>query len=160
MLFMLAIVYSPNDTHAAPRQSHRIMSLTTVQRIFAPLQKPIVAIATAYYRPIQGQIRYVTGSYQGDIRLNGAGTTFSGKPVQIGHLAADLRYHPVGTTFHVFVDGADFGLWTVTDSGSAIKGPRRFDFFMGESDAGRVAALAWGRGNGKRIIMYPVGRRC
>ncbi len=119
---------------------------------------PIIAATTCYYKTVPGQQHYETGSYRGDIRLNGAGKTFSGKTVRIGFLAADLRYHSIGTQFHVFIDGKDHGIWTVEDKGSAIKGPRRFDLFVGEGDKGRKIAQSWGRGKGHKVEMYRVGR--
>ncbi|AKM78177.1 MAG: hypothetical protein UY00_C0056G0012 [Candidatus Wolfebacteria bacterium GW2011_GWA1_47_6] len=128
-----------------------------------PIQKaykasPLIAITTCYYKTVRGQSRYATGSYRGDIRLNGTGTTYSGKKVRIGHLAADLRYHSIGTQFHIFIDGKDRGIWTVEDKGSAIKGPRRFDLFVGEGDTGRKIAQSWGRGKGHMVKMYRINR--
>lgn len=119
---------------------------------------PIIGVTTCYYKTIRGQRRYETGSYRGDIRLNGAGETYSGKKVRIGHLAADLRYHKIGSKFQVFIDGEDHGVWTVEDKGSAIKGPRRFDLFVGEGDKGRKIASSWGRGKGHTVELYRVGR--
>ena len=129
---------------------------TTSTATAAHSPRPIVADTTAYYKPVKGQRRYVTGSYQGDIHLNGTGITYSGKRARIGYLAADLTYHPVGTKFRVFIDGKSFGIWTVEDKGGAIKNRHRFDFFVGESDAGRIAAESWGRGSDKTIVMYRI----
>lgn len=134
-------------------------SVLNPRPIKKPIQKayearPIIADTTCYYKTVKGQSRYATGSYQGDIRLNGGGITYSGKKVRIGHLAADLRYHSIGTKFHVFIDGKDHGIWIVEDKGSAIKGPRRFDLFVGEGDKGRKIASSWGRGKGHKVEMY------
>ncbi|MBU0668223.1 hypothetical protein KJ951_03160, partial [Patescibacteria group bacterium] len=42
-------------------------------------------IISAYYSPLPGQLKYVTGSYQGDIRLNGGGVHGAdGTPVYPG----------------------------------------------------------------------------
>lgn len=138
-------------------------SITHPRPIKPPIQKarsakPLIAITTCYYKTVEGQESYVTGSYQGDIRLNGEGVTYSGKQARIGHLAADLRYHSIGEQFRVFIDGKDHGIWTVEDKGSAIKGPRRFDLFVGEGDKGRTIAQSWGRGEGHTVKMYRVGR--
>lgn len=131
------------------------------QPIKKPIQKayrarPIIAKASCYYRVLKGQRKYATGSYRGDIRLNGTGITRSDKLVQVGHLAADLRYHPIGKRFRVFIDGRDHGVWTVEDSGGAIKGPRRFDFCAGTGDKGRSIAVSWGMGEGRTVQMYPL----
>lgn len=153
LLTLLAIFCSPDTTTCASAQHHPSdFNAQTIAKI-----KPTVAIASAYYKPVPGQKKYVTGSYHGDRRLNGTGITYSGKQAEIGDLAADLRYYPLGTTFRVFIDGKDFGIWTVEDKGEAIKGPQRFDFFLGENDAGRIAAQSWGRGDDHKIEMYRVG---
>lgn len=152
---LLAIFCSPDTTSHA--YIHTDMRGFATKKATKPPVKPIIAITTAYYRPVEGQRKYVTGTYKGDIRLNGNGITSSGKQARIGHLAADLRYNPVGTKFRVVIDGKDFGHWTVEDKGGAIKGPRRFDFFVGENDTGRIAAQSWGRSGDRKIEMYRVG---
>ena len=152
---LLAIFCSPDTASRA--YIHTDMRGFTTKKPLQPPAKPIVAITTAYYRPVKGQRKYVTGSYLGDVQLNGSGTTRSGKWAKIGYLSADLRYNPVGTKFRVVIDGNDFGIWTVEDKGGAIKGPRRFDFFVGENDTGRIAAQSWGRSGGRKVEMYRVG---
>lgn len=151
---LLAVFCSPGT------KNHRASPFTTSGRTAetAPIaSRPIVAKTSAYYKPVPGQKKYVTGSYSGDVRLNGKGITSSGKRVQVGHLAADHRYNPVGTQFRVVIDGKNCGVWTVEDKGEAIKGPDRFDFYVGENDAGRVAAQSWGRRADQRVEMYRVG---
>lgn len=50
-------------------------------------------IVTAYYSPLPNQDRYLMGSYEADLRLNGNGTHgASGKPVYVGMLAAPKHY--------------------------------------------------------------------
>lgn len=50
-------------------------------------------VVTAYYSPLPDQVRYLRGSYEADIRLNGNGTHgASGKPVYVGMLAAPKHY--------------------------------------------------------------------
>lgn len=50
-------------------------------------------VVTAYYSPLPDQARYLRGSYEADIRLNGNGTHgASGKPVYVGMLAAPKHY--------------------------------------------------------------------
>ncbi|OGM94226.1 hypothetical protein A2524_00965 [Candidatus Wolfebacteria bacterium RIFOXYD12_FULL_48_21] len=153
---LLAVFCSPDTTsHASlPREAYGLITKSTTNNP----PRPLVAVTSAYYRPVKGQRKYVTGSYLGDIRLNGTGVTSSGKRAEIGHLSADQRYNPVGTKFRVVIDGKDFGQWTVEDKGGGIKGPRRFDFFVGESDTGRIAAQSWGRKGDHKIEMYRVGK--
>lgn len=121
--------------------------------------RPINAVTSCYYRVLKGQRGYATGSYWGDIRLNGTGITYSDKPVEVGHLAADLRYHPIGTRFRVIIDGKDHGIWTVEDKGGAIKGYNRFDLCAGKGDRGRVIAQSWGMGEGHTVQMYRLGKK-
>ena len=48
---------------------------------------------SAYYSPLACQDRYATGSYRGDIRLNGNGTNDAdGTPVYPGMIAAPKLY--------------------------------------------------------------------
>ena len=103
-------------------------------------QKSITVLATAYYGPLPNQNNYATGSYRGDIKLNGTGTTKSGKEVKVGHIAADWSVLPQGTK--VYVPG--YGNAVVEDIGSAIKG-RRIDVFMGYGERGLRKATRWGR---------------
>jgi hypothetical protein len=73
-------------------------------------------IVTAYYSPLPNQSRYLRGSYEGDIRLNGNGTNgASGKPVYPGMLAAPKSYS-FGTVIHL----EGLGTGTVDDRGGAI----------------------------------------
>ncbi|OGM93232.1 hypothetical protein A2333_03190 [Candidatus Wolfebacteria bacterium RIFOXYB2_FULL_49_7] len=155
-LTLLAIFCSPDTiSHASlPPEARSLITKTITKNP----SRPIVAVTSAYYRPVKGQRKYVTGSYLGDIRLNGTGVTSSGKRAEIGHLSADLRYNPVGTKFRVVIDGKNFGQWTVEDKGGGIKGPHRFDFFVGENDTGRIAAQSWGRRGDHKIEMYRVGK--
>lgn len=152
---LLAIFCSADTTSHA--YSYTVTRGFTTKKASKPLAEPIIPVTTAYYKPVKGQREYMTGTYKGDVRLNGTGITFSGKQARIGHIAADLRYNPVGTKFHVIIDDKDMGVWTVEDKGGAIKGPRRFDFFVGENDTGRIAAQSWGRSGDRKIEMYRVG---
>jgi peptidoglycan hydrolase-like protein with peptidoglycan-binding domain/3D (Asp-Asp-Asp) domain-containing protein len=105
---------------------------------------------TAYYSPLPGQSKYVTGSYQGDIRLNGRGTNGAdGTPVYPGMVAAPRTY-PFGTKLYI----PGIGLTAVHDRGGAIvegvgddgSGPKhdRLDIWMGFGDKGLRRALDWG----------------
>ncbi len=100
----------------------------------------LTVLATAYYAPLPDQSWYVTGSYEGDISLNGTGITRSGKVVERGHIAADWTVLPQGTV--VYVPG--YGKGVVEDIGSAIKG-KRIDVFMGYGEEALREAMEWGR---------------
>jgi len=68
-------------------------------------------VATAYYSPLPGQSRYTTGTYAGDIRLNGSGIiTASGKEVFQGLLAGPKNY-PFGTK--IYFEG--YGIGEIAD---------------------------------------------
>jgi 3D (Asp-Asp-Asp) domain-containing protein len=56
------------------------------------------------------------------------GTTKSGTRARTGIVAADPRVLPVGTVLRI-IDGAVSGIYTVMDTGSAVKG-RRIDIFI------------------------------
>lgn len=95
---------------------------------------------SAYYSPVQGQNRYVTGSYAGDIRLNGGGVRGAdGTPVYPGMIAAPSTF-AFGTKMHI----PGIGTVAVHDRGGAIKGSR-LDVWMGYGDKGLERALKWGK---------------
>ena len=105
-------------------------------------------IISAYYSPLPGQERYVTGSYSGDIRLNGRGTNGAdGTPVYAGMVAAPKSY-AFGTKLYI----PGVGMTAVHDRGGAIvngsseSGPKhdRLDLWMGYGDKGLKRALNWG----------------
>lgn len=105
-------------------------------------------IISAYYSPIPGQNKYVTGSYSGDIRLNGGGVRGAdGTPVYAGMIAAPKSY-PFGTKMEI----PGLGIVAVHDRGGAIvtSGARgnahdRLDVWMGYGDEGLTRALKWGK---------------
>lgn len=105
-------------------------------------------IISAYYSPISGQQRYVTGSLAGDIRLNGSGVNGAdGTPVYPGMIAAPKTY-AFGTKMHI----PGIGTVAVHDRGGAIvhSGERgnahdRLDVWMGYGDQGLKRALSWGK---------------
>ena len=105
-------------------------------------------IISAYYSPLPGQQKYVTGSYAGDIRLNGNGTNGAdGTPVYPGMIAAPKTY-AFGTKMHI----PGIGTVAVHDRGGAIvvSGQRgnahdRLDVWMGHGDEGLQRALNWGK---------------
>ncbi|MBL4694214.1 peptidoglycan-binding protein [Candidatus Gracilibacteria bacterium] len=105
---------------------------------------------SAYYSPLPCQDRYATGTYAGDIRLNGSGVNgASGHAVYPGMIAAPRTY-AFGTK--MFVPGV--GIVAVYDRGGAIvnAGQRgqaydRLDVWMGYGDVGLQRALNWGKRN-------------
>lgn len=105
-------------------------------------------IISAYYSPVVEQTRYVTGSYEGDIYLNGGGVHGAdGTPVYPGMIAAPKKYS-FGTKMNI----PGVGIVSVHDRGGAIveKGVRgheydRLDIWMGYGDPGLERALNWGK---------------
>lgn len=112
-------------------------------------------IISAYYSPLPDQQKYVTGSYQGDIRLNGRGVRGAdGTAVYPGMIAAPKTY-PFGTKMKI----PGIGIVAVHDRGGAIvvAGERnqahdRLDVWMGYGDIGLKRALQWG----KRTVQVTV----
>lgn len=105
-------------------------------------------IITAYYSPLPGQEHYVTGSYEGDIYLNGNGTNGAdGTPVFPGMVAAPKTY---AFGIKLYIPGV--GMTSIHDRGGAIvtAGNRgnsydRLDIWMGHGDEGLRKALGWGK---------------
>jgi peptidoglycan hydrolase-like protein with peptidoglycan-binding domain/3D (Asp-Asp-Asp) domain-containing protein len=105
-------------------------------------------IISAYYSPLLGQNKYVTGSYRGDIRLNGGGVHGAdGTNVYPGMIAA-----PKGYDFGTKMAIPGLGTVAVHDRGGAIvhSGVRknaydRLDVWMGYGDAGLTRAMKWGK---------------
>jgi peptidoglycan hydrolase-like protein with peptidoglycan-binding domain/3D (Asp-Asp-Asp) domain-containing protein len=105
-------------------------------------------IITAYYSPLPCQDKYVTGSYDGDIRLNGHGIHGAdGTDVYPGMIAAPKTYD-FGMKLYI----PDVGTVAVHDRGGAIvqAGQRnnsydRLDIWMGFGDKGLKRALNWGK---------------
>lgn len=105
-------------------------------------------IISAYYSPLEGQENYATGSYSGDIYLNGNGTNGAdGTEVYPGMIAAPKKYE-----FDTKMMIPGVGLVGVHDRGGAIlvageKGYEwdRLDVWMGFGDIGLTRALQWGK---------------
>jgi 3D (Asp-Asp-Asp) domain-containing protein len=89
-------------------------------------------LVTGYYSPLPDQEYYATGSYWGDIKLNGRGVlAYDETPVYLG-MAAGPPYMGIGTKV-IIRDLETFdmpAIYTVHDRGSAIKG-NRLDIWMG-----------------------------
>ncbi len=105
-------------------------------------------IVSAYYSPLANQNKYVTGSFAGDVRLNGEGVhSADGSKVYPGMIAAPSSY-AFGTKMKI----PGIGVVAVHDRGGAIvkAGQRnqafdRLDVWMGYGDTGLTRALNWGR---------------
>lgn len=105
---------------------------------------------SAYYSPLPCQERYATGTYEGDIRLNGRGTNGAdGTEVYPGMIAAPKTF-AFGTKLYI----PGFGTGTVHDRGGAIVSSNgtsgsydRLDIWMGYGDEGLRRALNFGKRN-------------
>jgi len=90
---------------------------------------------TGYYSPLPDQEKFATGSYRGDIILNGRGIMGSDTtPVYIG-MAAGPPYMEFGTNV-IIEDLGEFNLpkiYTIHDRGGAIKG-NRLDIWVGKGE--------------------------
>ncbi len=103
---------------------------------------------SAYYSPLPCQEKYATGSYAGDIRLNGSGVNSAdGTPVYPGMIASPSKY---AFGIKMYIPG--IGITAVHDRGGAIvtAGNRgqeydRLDIWMGYGDKGLKRALNWGK---------------
>ncbi|OHA01617.1 MAG: hypothetical protein A3I44_06195 [Candidatus Sungbacteria bacterium RIFCSPLOWO2_02_FULL_51_17] len=105
-------------------------------------QLMVRVVASAYYGPRPGQAFYATGSYAGDIELNGRGKrTASGtRPIAYQTVAVDPTIFPYGTRFRI--PGWGYGI--AEDTGRDIRG-LRVDLFKGHGEAALVKALYFGR---------------
>ena len=105
---------------------------------------------SAYYSPLPCQNKYATGSYEGDIYLNGSGVHGAdGTDVYPGMIAAPSTYD-FGTKMYI----PDIGIVAVHDRGGAIVASNgengfydRLDIWMGYGDSGLQRALNWGKRN-------------
>jgi len=146
-MFAHCINFSPLDLNLGKNYKNTAFA-NTDETVSYPYNKTF--IISAYYSPLPGQYRYVTGSYQGDIRLNGRGTNGAdGTPVFPGMVAAPKTY-AFGTRLYI----PGIGMTAVHDRGGAIvkaaeegqSGPKhdRLDIWMGYGDRGLERALQWG----------------
>lgn len=111
---------------------------------------------SAYYSPLPCQNRYVTGSYESDIRLNGRGVRGAdGTGVYPGMVAAP-RIYDFGTK----MDIPGVGIVAVHDRGGAIVASNgqsgiydRLDIWMGYGDIGLKRALNWGKRT-VEVVVY------
>lgn len=112
---------------------------------------------SAYYSPLPCQERYVTGSFEGDVRLNGEGVhSADGSVVYAGMVAAPRTY-----AFGTKMDVPGIGIVAVRDRGGAIVNGNgsnlydRLDVWMGYGDKGLTRALNWGKRT-MDVVVYGV----
>ena len=113
---------------------------------------------SAYYSPLPCQEKYTTGSYEGDIRLNGSGVNSAdGTPVYPGMIAAPRTY-----SYGTKMDIPGVGIVAVHDRGGAIVPANngrgaydRLDIWMGYGDKGLQRALNWGKRD-IDVVVYGV----
>jgi len=118
-------------------------------------------IVSAYYSPLPGQKKYSTGTYAGDIRLNGNGTHWaSWKAVHPWFIAAPSSYN-----FGTKIQLEWLWVWTVEDRwGAIVRAWRRWheydrlDIWMWYWDAGLKRALNWGKKTVKWKILPPTAK--
>ncbi|MEK9132351.1 MAG: peptidoglycan-binding protein [Patescibacteria group bacterium] len=96
-------------------------------------------VISSYYTPLPGQAHYVTGSYEGDVRLNGEGVHSADGSLVYPGMAAAPKIYPFGTKMEI----PGFGIVAVHDRGGAIKGSR-LDIWVGSGEEGLRKALYWG----------------
>jgi 3D (Asp-Asp-Asp) domain-containing protein len=99
-------------------------------------EKEVYLFATGYYHPVEYQDFYASGSYEKDLKLNGLGTTISGKKARRGHVAVDPSVIPLGTEFYT----EEYGILKAEDTGGRIRGDR-IDIFTGDGRRGLIEAL-------------------
>lgn len=136
---------------------------TEVKEVEVVVEKVSVK-TSAYYAPTPNQNgEYATGSYAGDVRLNGSGrvTKFKGKkPCKNKTIAADPNVFPPGTKLRIYdpklpIEERVYHYVEVEDSGGAIKG-NKIDIYMGKGKFALRRALKWGK---KRMIAEVIEKR-
>lgn len=115
-------------------------------------------LISAYYSPLPNQVKYATGSYAGDIRLNGDGVKAADGTVVYPGMVAAPKSYAFGTKMYI----PGVGTVAVHDRGGAIvhAGERgnsydRLDVWMGHGDAGLKRALKWGKRT-VEVTMYGI----
>ncbi len=115
-------------------------------------------VTTAYYSPLPWQSRYVTGSYAGDVRLNGEWVNTASGWWVFQWLLAGPRNYPFWTKIYF----EWYGIWEIADRWGAIvkAGERghsydRIDIWMWYGDEWLERALRWGKRTIKWKIVVP-----
>ena len=142
------LVFSTTLTHGDFAKADTILGDGVEAASVYPYSKTFTI--SAYYSPLPCQNRYTTGSYDGDIRLNGSGVNGAdGTAVYPGMIAAPRTYN-FGTKMYI----PTIGIVAVHDRGGAILATDgtegvydRLDIWMGYGDTGLNRALNWGKRN-------------
>lgn len=110
--------------------------------VFASCEDGIYNVS-AYYSPLPGQESYATGTYAGDIRLNGSGVnTASG--VSTYDVDSLFLAAPPCFNFGTVLQVEGIGELKVLDRGGAIKG-NKLDIWLGFGQSALNDALKFGR---------------
>ena len=111
--------------------------------------KKITVTVSAYYTPVKGQKHYATGSYRGDMKMNGGKKTFTKKVPKIGMAATDPDVIPMGKQIYI----PPLGIYAVAeDIGGAING-KAIDIYMGIGEEALNKALIFGRKRAEAVII-------
>jgi len=119
---------------------------------------------SAYYAPTRNQDgEYATGSFEGDVRLNGSGkvTKYKQEAPQEGRtIATDPKVFPPGTRLRLYdpklpIEERVYYDFEAEDGGGSIKG-RKIDIYMGRGKPALRKALKWGK---KRMMAQVIEKR-
>lgn len=144
-----SVVYAQKDSKALLKQRVLKEKKDTPPKGKIAQSNAIKVQLSGYYKPERGQGDYATGSYSGDMKLNGGKKTSSGKIPQIGMVAVDPKVIPLGTLMYI----PRFNLYvTAEDTGGDIKG-NRMDIFTGSGDWGLKKAMEIGNKMAEVIII-------
>lgn len=113
-------------------------------------------VVTAYYSPLPNQDKYITGTYEWDIRLNGGWIHGASWEKVFPWMLAAPKSYPFWT--RIYLEG--YGVGSVEDRGGAIvpaweRGYThdRIDIWMWSGDEGMQRAINWGK---RKIPGYKV----
>jgi 3D (Asp-Asp-Asp) domain-containing protein len=161
---MVFVCANPFDSilnaYVQPEQPPR----TELQKITTEVIAKEVAIKTsAYYAPTRNQDgEYATGSFEGDVRLNGSGriTKFAKKSPHEKTVATDPVVFPPGTKLRLYdpklpLKKRVYYNVIAEDGGEAIVG-NRLDKYMGKGKYALRKALKWGK---KRMVAQVIEKR-
>lgn len=144
-------------------ETNKISAEFEVQEVEVIVKEVPVKIS-AYYAPTPNQNgEYATGSYAGDVRLNGSGrvTKFKGqKPCENRTVATDPNVFPPGTKMRIYdpklpIEKRVYHDVIAEDGGDAIKG-NKMDNYMGQGKHALRRALKWGK---KRMVAQVLEKR-
>lgn len=154
---LAAITVTTKSTwHGDLAEAEEFANASEIDNVTYPLTRTFTI--SAYYSPLPCQNRYVTGSYDGDIRLNGGGVRGAdGTSVYPGMVAAPRTYD-----FGTKMDIPGVGIVAVHDRGGAIRASNgvpgvydRLDIWMGYGDKGLTRALNWGKRTFE-VVVYGI----